>query len=652
MSSFCPSCRGNDHQRSSSKKCPNYNPTQNKTSPEDNTYKADFRVYKTGFQKLCRFRYKDKLLREVNRLVRQCTQLCFEVTNLIQLYSLYILERRYDHFGVGPREFHPDFLRLNENFFRMFFIVIRDGENALVDDDVLFIYRHCYTVCLASTYKRPDLKGAGEIITYLVKEYLVNLSLHLDKQYCRLFSHYLKYLFISVWSLPKQEARNYISLIMNETEPEFISEEDTQIRDLRQEFISRNDDISEKLTYIYRRSIHNYRRNGLSTQFQNSYNGPTCDIVPLYSMAAKYITIDTKILYSMLGRKKALKHEENEAMRNQSRFWKRAFKIPNDLLRSQVDKPTFAFTIKTDGMGVSVCYFTWKKKDEEIARCETKEEKAALYKDRREQKEARIMEELRSIAKLPQTRWKSIDPGAKSVMTVLDEYNNDFQHFSINRYYTESGFRYATRKLRSLMLEVEFCAYKDIIRWQSKIPSIKSLDFSVVTHYIEYMMRDEGCIKIIDLRCTNKVKRLRWKTYIMNQKTVQNFAKEILEGAAPELTIICFGDANWTNLKGRESSPRSLKYVKVLRRMRCHVYMTNEFNTSQICSKCRNHKRLEGCTSARNSYTIRRCSEKSCRMIWNRDVNASINILEVGRGCILSGTKPEIFSKRLPPRRT
>jgi hypothetical protein len=57
---------------------------------------------------------------------------------------------------------------------------------------------------------------------------------------------------------------------------------------------------------------------------------------------------------------------------------------------------------------------------------------------------------------------------------------------------------------------------------------------------------------------------------------------------------------------------------------------------------------LIGCRSAQNSHFVRRCTEKSCRMIWNRDVNATINMITIAKGLISDGGKPRLFRLRLP----
>jgi hypothetical protein len=155
--------------------------------------------------------------------------------------------------------------------------------------------------------------------------------------------------------------------------------------------------------------------------------------------------------------------------------------------------------------------------------------------------------------------------------------------------------------------------------------------------------------KMLEMVCSKKYKKLRWKCYMDNKRTVNQFCKEIVEYCIPEQTIVCFGDASFRhNSAGYASSPKQAQFVKELRKMNVKVHMTNEYNSSQVCSRCMKEKRLIGCETARkNKHFVRRCTEKSCRMIWNRDVNAAINMVTIGKIEIMSGDRPALFKTSL-----
>ena len=202
------------------------------------------------------------------------------------------------------------------------------------------------------------------------------------------------------------------------------------------------------------------------------------------------------------------------------------------------------------------------------------------------------------------------------------------------------------------MKEVMVTKYRNLLHWQSQTPSTKFLNMTALETYLTYLFRDDGVFLALELRTSSKIKRLRFDCYIRKQKTIMNFCKEVVADKDKSKTIICYGNANFRhNMRGRETCPKKTQFVKMFKRMGYQVYMTSEFNTSQICSCCQEFQRLKGCKTARNSYKIRKCQTITCRMIWNRDVNAAINITNVGRSMILTGSKPVNFSTQLPPKK-
>ncbi|KAI9207910.1 male sterility protein-domain-containing protein [Polychytrium aggregatum] len=104
--------------------------------------------------------------------------------------------------------------------------------------------------------------------------------------------------------------------------------------------------------------------------------------------------------------------------------------------------------------------------------------------------------------------------------------------------------------------------------------------------------------------------------------------------------VIAFGNASWKQGKGYASSPRRLRFAKYFEQFhhhqrrppdssvsKIHVCSVNEFNTSQVCSHCREAKRLEKVEhlAIENPHFVRSCA--SCHTLWDRDVNAARNMI-------------------------
>jgi hypothetical protein len=88
--------------------------------------------------------------------------------------------------------------------------------------------------------------------------------------------------------------------------------------------------------------------------------------------------------------------------------------------------------------------------------------------------------------------------------------------------------------------------------------------------------------------------------------------------------VIAYGDGdNQGTLRG--TSPiMSSKLLNKVSQSAC-VVTINEFRTSKLCSCC--HQEL---TSFRGQFRMKRCDNSDCiRTVWDRDINASINILNL-----------------------
>ena len=119
-------------------------------------------------------------------------------------------------------------------------------------------------------------------------------------------------------------------------------------------------------------------------------------------------------------------------------------------------------------------------------------------------------------------------------------------------------------------------------------------------------------------------------------------------------TIIGFGDWSKKNsiIKRHPSTPT----IKLKTEMRKYatVIEIDEFRTSKLCSCCNSIcKNVKGVVinkkNGRKKYQrlhqIVRCIKNECARCWNRDVNASINIMNLLKCKILGKRKPKEFMR-------
>jgi hypothetical protein len=137
-----------------------------------------------------------------------------------------------------------------------------------------------------------------------------------------------------------------------------------------------------------------------------------------------------------------------------------------------------------------------------------------------------------------------------------------------------------------------------------------------------------------------RVARLRWKTYICSQKAFDEVTRRIVGDVGREHTLVIYGDANiGSTFGGGRSTPTTTLHKRITQR--CHVVRQDEFRTSKNCCSC--YQQLHRVAYPRNKpddeegshhftypHSVRRCTNNECyRMVWNRDVNAAINILSL-----------------------
>jgi hypothetical protein len=126
-----------------------------------------------------------------------------------------------------------------------------------------------------------------------------------------------------------------------------------------------------------------------------------------------------------------------------------------------------------------------------------------------------------------------------------------------------------------------------------------------------------------------------------------------------QTTIIAFGDASFNHAsKGYPPAPRRLVLRNLLVRLGVHVLDIDEYNSSQVCSKCHRPMKLidaggtisqeldQKAVNVTEKYFVRRCY--SCRTIWGRDHNACRNMIHLGKLMLMNAPRPQLFSVQLP----
>lgn len=84
------------------------------------------------------------------------------------------------------------------------------------------------------------------------------------------------------------------------------------------------------------------------------------------------------------------------------------------------------------------------------------------------------------------------------------------------------------------------------------------------------------------------------------------------------------------------------------------IYNIDEYKTSQLCHSCKNKTenritindpRPWKKDSTKQVHGLLSCTNLNCNKLWNRDINGSLNILEIGNSIITNGDRPSCFKR-------
>lgn len=322
-------------------------------------------------------------------------------------------------------------------------------------------------------------------------------------------------------------------------------------------------------------------------------------------------------------------------------YWRRYFNI--NLVETRNRK--FSNRVVTDGFAVGLLMSTRSRIVNPGADAQTPLEDA---------RKAYLDDLLRSDS-LNGLRVVSVDPGFRDVVTISDK-NGGVRSFSSGRYYHESkvfkSLRYTNRS------NAETTSLTD---WDSNTKSVTEASF--VKSYLAALPT------LIRHRMDKAYRFLRFLRYVHKQKTVHSIVEMIAPSEPGVKTLVFFGDwkgGSSSPVSRRTSGPIVLIKKELLRRDDVLFRSVDEYNTSK---KDHNtwedmvHMRAETTTRKRNEdgtrkktfgkvFSVLHCKNSAVwplvawrETTWNRDVNASKNILMLGLFELLDYARPPAFSR-------
>jgi hypothetical protein len=348
-------------------------------------------------------------------------------------------------------------------------------------------------------------------------------------------------------------------------------------------------------------------------------------------------------------------------------LWKAMFNFKGLRAGSRV----FAHSIRTDGISVSTL---WKDQDAVSTDGDGGDEEDSDAK-----KEAILSLDENDtpipIISLENKRLIGIDPGKKAMFTSAEAITPDIKQkahyetktFSGAQWLNDSGANKAqiNRKKWAADIEHHVPGYS---AWLSGMPSTKVVASTDMLAHVRHLCRADMYQALMQVNGARKVRQQKRRNYIKRQSALAEVTKLIVDNdeAPHKKVVVVFGAAQFQCVGPVSKLRKALaQHEKVDR-----VVHFDEFRTSMLASCCAHktcteheahevptlqelemkgvrgvEKQKDGSEKSVNElYSVRIC--QNCRTIWNRDVNAAINMLELFRyGQSHDGARKPEFSR-------
>jgi hypothetical protein len=239
------------------------------------------------------------------------------------------------------------------------------------------------------------------------------------------------------------------------------------------------------------------------------------------------------------------------------------------------------------------------------------------------------------------------DPGKIRLLTGINKDGDIFKYNSRERRF-RTGIK-RNRKRRYKLLN------------QNKVVKETIEDFNENGKTTKYESFKRFVIEKVKIRNELKehyeqmdYRKMRFQGYISTQVENERIVKKIKEIYGDNIIIgIGNGGQNGNNLKNTEPTI-GIGLIRIIKKHFCHVFLIDEHRTSKVCSCCKDEVEYYTEITKQRTYTkgalychsLLVCKNKKCCKLWNRDINASKNILEIMEAEVRGKERAEYFKRK------
>ena len=307
---FCASCGLKGHSRSTSHLCPNHKDRPGREKPpfptgesEESGYWTEHqRCIKVGLQGLLR---NTQLYGIIQDVVSETTRLSYEASRLLQFHVQRTFEANLD----TPRI-------TNETWVRQCFAVL---QGKTVTDPELKTSFDIYVTRRTLREPLPKLSVTPpQAVTIAVKNYVSVIETHIDRLYLIVLKRWMVTGF-KMRGLPSKAARRMAAFMMDlllDTDLKVEDVNDYDLKTIIQMVIATREGWETKLRFIHD-----------TTRVLMVRGAKLCVLTPIFTIEAKYITIDTDVLHSLLGSVKGTGLNKTDFGHDQILGWIKNFRL-------------------------------------------------------------------------------------------------------------------------------------------------------------------------------------------------------------------------------------------------------------------------------------------------------------------------------------
>lgn len=173
---------------------------------------------------------------------------------------------------------------------------------------------------------------------------------------------------------------------------------------------------------------------------------------------------------------------------------------------------------------------------------------------------------------------------------------------------------------------------------------------ALLEHHIRYVFRNGRLDKVLRFYGSVRYRKFTQNGFYARERVLDALVQRITKGRRN--VVIAFGSANVGScVKG--NPPIGAKAFRRHCQKRCKVVLIDEYLTSKVCSKCnkRTLKQMQGNIyddkteewHRKAIWAVQVCQD--CAVVWNRDVNASRNMLAIFMSLNENGVRPPAFRR-------